>query len=112
MERTFLTKSEFRGAVRAQICSLSPSERATAAMNIARQVECDARFIAAQTVAVFMPLGDEPPIREAVERWAAEKSAAMFIDMWKSRKSTRKQPEILITSFLPIDELQRKLLID
>ena len=29
----------------------------------------------------------------------------MFIDMWKSRKSTRKQPEILITSFLPIDEL-------
>ena len=73
MERTFLTKSEFRGAVRAQIRSLSPSERATAAMNIARQVECDARFIAAQTVAVFMPLGDEPPIRGAVERWAAEK---------------------------------------
>lgn len=73
MERTFLTKSELRGALRAQIRSLSPSERIAAAERIARQVECDSRFIASKTVAVFMPLGDEPPIREAVERWAAEK---------------------------------------
>ncbi len=59
--------------VRAQIRLLSPSERIAAAERIARQVECDSRFIASKTVAVFMPLGDEPPIREAVERWAAEK---------------------------------------
>lgn len=59
--------------VRAQIRLLSHSERTLAAEMIAQEVECDPHFIAAKTVAVFMPLGDEPPIREAVGRWATEK---------------------------------------
>ena len=32
----------------------------------------------------------------------------MFIDMWKRMKSTRKQPEMLITNFLPNEELVKK----
>lgn len=59
--------------VRAQTRLLSPSERTLAAEMIAQEVECDPHFITAKTVAVFMPLGDEPPIREAVGRWATEK---------------------------------------
>ena len=47
--------------------------RTLAAEMIAQAVECDPHFIAAKTVAVFMPLGDEPPIREAVECWAQTK---------------------------------------
>ena len=31
--------------------------------------------------------------------------------MWKRMKSTRKHPEILITSFFPTDELVRKQFI-
>ena len=73
MERTFLTKSELRRAIRANIRSLSADERAEAARLIVAEIESDPRFVAARTVAAFMPLGDEPPLREAVERWAAEK---------------------------------------
>ena len=70
MERTFLTKSELRREIRAYIRSLSVEERAEAARLIAAAIECDPRFEVAQTIAVYMPLGDEPPLREAVERWA------------------------------------------
>jgi hypothetical protein len=34
--------------------------------------------------------------------------ATTFIAMWKRRKSTRKQPEMLITNFLPKEELVKK----
>jgi hypothetical protein len=34
--------------------------------------------------------------------------ATTFIDMWKRTKSTRKHPEMLITNFLPRDELVKK----
>ena len=73
MERTFSQKSELRRAIRAYIRSLSVEERAEAARQIAAEIECDERFRAARTVAAFMPLGDEPPLREAVERWAQTK---------------------------------------
>lgn len=73
MERTFLTKSELRREIRAEIRSLSTEECAEAARLIAAAIECDPRFEAAQTVAAYMPLGDEPPLREAVERWAQTK---------------------------------------
>lgn len=73
MERTFSQKSELRRAIRADIRSLSVEERAEAARQIAAEIECDERFRAARTVAAFMPLGDEPPLREAVERWAQTK---------------------------------------
>jgi 5-formyltetrahydrofolate cyclo-ligase len=73
MERTFLTKSELRRAIRANIRSLSADERAEAARLIVAEIESDPRFVAARTVAAFMPLGDEPPLREAVERWAQSK---------------------------------------
>lgn len=73
MERTFLTKSELRRAIRADIRSLSVEEHIEAARLIAAEIECDPRFQAAKTVAAFMPLGDEPPLREAVERWAQTK---------------------------------------
>ena len=56
--------------IRAEIRSLSTEERTEAARQIAAEIECDPRFWAARTVAAFMPLGDEPPLREAVERWA------------------------------------------
>jgi hypothetical protein len=39
---------------------------------------------------------------------SGEKIATMFIDMWKRIKSTRKQPVMLITNFLPREELVRK----
>ena len=35
----------------------------------------------------------------------------MFMAMWNRMKSTSAQPEMLITSFLPTEELQRKELI-
>lgn len=73
MERTFSRKSELRRAIRADIRSLSIEERTEAARLIATEIECDPHFRAAQTVAAFMPLGDEPPLREAVERWAESK---------------------------------------
>lgn len=73
MERTFLTKSELRREIRADIRSLSVEERAEAARLIAAAIECDPRFEAAQTIAAYMPLGDEPPLREAVERWTRSK---------------------------------------
>ena len=73
MERTFLTKSELRRAIRADIRSLSVEERIEAARLIAAEIECDPRFQTAKTVAAFMPLGDEPPLREAVERWVQSK---------------------------------------
>lgn len=73
MERTFSRKSELRRAIRADIGSLSIEERTEAARLIATEIECDPHFRAAQTVAAFMPLGDEPPLREAVERWAESK---------------------------------------
>ena len=56
--------------IRAEIRSLSTEERTEAARQIAAEIERDPRFEAARTVAAFMPLGDEPPLREAVERWA------------------------------------------
>lgn len=73
MERTFSQKTELRRAIRAEIRSLSVEERVEAARLIASEIECDERFRAARTVAAFMPLGDEPPLREAVERWARTK---------------------------------------
>jgi len=73
MERTFLTKSELRRVIRAEIRSLSTEERTEAARLIAAEIERDPRFEAARTVAAYMPLGDEPPLREAVERWAQSK---------------------------------------
>lgn len=73
MERTFSQKTELRRAIRADIRSLSVEERTEAACLIATEIERDPHFEAAQTVAVFMPLGDEPPLREAVERWARTK---------------------------------------
>ncbi len=73
MNRTFSQKSELRRAIRAEIRSLSVEERAEAARQIAAEIESDERFRAAQTIAAFMPLGDEPPLREAVERWAQSK---------------------------------------
>ncbi len=73
MERTFLTKSELRREIRADIRSLSAEERTAAALLIVAEIERDPRFEAAQTVAAYMPLGDEPPLREAVERWSQSK---------------------------------------
>lgn len=73
MERTFCRKSELRRAIRADIRLLTPAERVQAAQLIAVEIERDPRFRAARTVAAFLPLGDEPPLREAVERWAHEK---------------------------------------
>lgn len=73
MERTFSRKSELRRTIRADIRSLSVEERAEAARKIAAEIERDPRFEMARTVAAFMPLGDEPPLREAVERWARTK---------------------------------------
>ena len=38
--------------------------------------------------------------------------AVMFIAMWKSKKSTRKHPDRLMTTFLPTDELHKKQVIE
>lgn len=73
MERTFSQKTELRRAIRSNIRSLSVKERTEAARLIIDQIEHDERFRAARTIAAFMPLGDEPPLREAVERWAQTK---------------------------------------
>lgn len=73
MEGTFSRKSELRRAIRADIRQLSAEERTEAARKIVAAIECDPHFVAAQTVAAFLPLGDEPPLREAVERWAHSK---------------------------------------
>lgn len=59
--------------IRADIRSLSVEERTEAARAIAAEIERDPRFVTARTVAAYMPLGDEPPLREAVERWAQSK---------------------------------------
>lgn len=71
MNETFVAKSELRAALGREVAAVCSERRAAAASSIAAAVESSARFSNARTVAVFLPLADEVPLRQAVDGWCA-----------------------------------------
>ncbi|MEG1622952.1 MAG: 5-formyltetrahydrofolate cyclo-ligase [Alistipes sp.] len=68
-----MTKSEIRREMRALNRSLSAEQRALSAAHIMAQAEQVAAFMAADTVALFCSLPDEPPTEEMIARWSGGK---------------------------------------
>ncbi len=69
----FIDKKALRRAMRGRNGELTAEQRRTASERIFRTVESLPEFAAAQCVALYCALPDEPPTDEALRRWSATK---------------------------------------
>lgn len=70
-------KKELRAAMKRRNTALTPAERAAASAEIFACLEQLPEFAAAQTVALFCALADEPTTDEVLARWSARKKIVL-----------------------------------
>lgn len=75
--RIDMDKKELRKSMKTRNLALGSEERRLAARRIAGQVERHAAFAAADCVALFCALRDEPATEEMLARWAPHKRLAV-----------------------------------
>ncbi len=104
MNETFVLKSELRAALRREVAALTEQYRAAAARSIAAAIEVSARFATARTVAAFVPLADEVPLREALAGWCSARRVVVPRVEGDTMRFFEYRPEALHRGAFGIDE--------
>lgn len=104
MNETFVLKSELRAEVRRDVAALTEPHRAAAARRIVAAIEASARFGGACTVAAFLPLADEVPLREALAGWCSGRRVVVPRVEGDTMRFFEYRPEALRRGAFGIDE--------
>jgi len=104
MNETFVIKSELRAALRREVAALSEQSRAAAVCSIVGAIESSARFAGARTVAAFVPLADEVPLREALAGWCSARRVVVPRVEGDTMRFFEYRPEAVRCGAFGIDE--------